>query len=694
VNTDSSHYRIPRDCLTTLLIAQVAALLPHVVRLPIWITLICLVTIVWRVVLHSGRGFYPSALIRATMVVVSTVGIIITYDTWFAVEPVVAMLILSFALKLIEVRNSRDVLVVIFLAYAVAASSFLFDQQFFTALYLAFAFLTITMALVTLHQSDSGNGLRRSGWISAKLIAQAVPLMIILFLAFPRIPPLWGVPAAGSNARTGPSDSLSPGDVSELANSSALAFRASFEADIPAMETLYWRGLVLNRFDGRSWKRHGAQAVRSIDAQQSAQVLGEPIKYSILMEPSRQRWLYALATARTVAPDVVTGANWTLSRRTRLHNKYLWQIDSWLDYRLESTLTPARRALETRLPPDSNPQARKLAQDLRQNSDSTRDLVEKILSRFRQENYVYTLNPGLLGRDSIDQFLFESRRGFCEHYASSLAFLLRAAQIPARVVVGYQGGEINEYENYILVHQYDAHAWTEVWMDGKGWRRVDPTAAVAPERIETGMRDLWRQSQLDGNSANARFRLTALPGLRWLRLQWDSVNYSWSRWVVGYHAPQQYELLKKWLGEITAWRMFLFMCGGGAIVLGLVAMLLLIRRRPAHDHPVDRLYLKHVRAMAALGVQRATAEAPFDFAERIADINPALATEARGIASTYSTLRYGVDAGDTAADTARSADITGFRSQIDRFVKLCRSQRTVSDVILLKKSHHPGPSNR
>jgi len=662
-------------------------LLPHLGRLPVWVSLICAVAIGWRVVLHSGRGFYPSAWLRAAMVVLSTIGITLSYDTWFAVEPVVAMLILSFALKLIEVRNRRDVLVVIFLAYAVAASSFLFDQQFITALYQCFAVLTVTVALVALHQSTETNGVRRAIRTSMKITGQAVPLMIILFLAFPRIPPLWGVPNAGTNNRTGPSDSLSPGDVSELANSSALAFRASFEGDIPAIEKMYWRGLVLNRFDGRSWKRHSTRALVPADPKQSAQVLGDALSYSILMEPTRQRWLYALAAGRSVAPDVVVGPDWTLSRRSKLNSRYLWNVESWLDYRLESNLSSRRRAIETLLPEGSNPRARQLAQQLRQNSNGPRDLIKQVLSQFNQENFVYTLNPGLLGRNSIDEFLFDSKRGLCEHYASSLAFILRAAQIPARVVVGYQGGEINEYENYVLVHQYDAHAWTEVWLEDAGWRRVDPTAAVAPERIESGMRGLWQKSQLDGDSVGAALRFSGLPGVRWLRLHWDSINYSWSRWVVGYYAPQQYELLKRWLGEITAWRMFLFMCGGGALVLGLVALLLLFNRRTPESNPLDRLYLKHVQAMSKLGIQREIAEAPLDFAERVATLNPGLATRARSIADSYARLRYGPFEEPTDLNRNKNKDdLALFRRQVNGFVKACQSDRGVHNPLSSPKT--------
>ncbi len=687
---DTSSYRISRNCLTLLLIAQVAVLLPHVARLPVWITLVCITATVWRVALHHGRGVYPSRWVRGMMVVVGAAGIFFSYDTWFAVEPVVAMLVLSFALKLIEVSNRRDVMVVIFLAYTVAGSAFLFNERLAISLYMIVAVLFNTAALVALHQNEStttANGaISRPLLAAGKLLGQAAPLMLILFVSFPRIEPLWGVPDTAARPQTGPSDSMSPGDISDLAQSSRLAFRVSFDADIPDTRTLYWRGLVLNDFDGRRWSQNPANRSQSIDDTGRVVTSGDAIRYTVLMEPSQRSWLYAIAAMRSTSPGVINAANATLRHRGKMRQKFSYDITSWPEYRLQPDLSPKQRAIETALPTRGNPKTRRLAQQLVQASNNTQDLVGRLLRHFNEEQFFYTLSPGKLGNDSIDEFLFETRRGFCEHFAGALVYLLRAADIPARVVVGYQGGEVNEYDDYLLVHEYDAHAWAEVWIAGEGWKRVDPTAAVAPNRVEHGMREIWqneRQSQR-GPLASI-WNLRSLPGLHWARMQWDSVNYAWSKSVVNYDSGKRFSLLKNWLGEITPLRMFAFIFGAAAVVFALVALVLL-RKRPQRDlDPLDRLYVRHERALSRLGFDRGNGEPAIAFARRIASSAPALGPAAQAIAMQYSILRYA--APETSSVVApkfqNASEFDNFRDAVNAFTKLCqREARTPERGIL------------
>ena len=608
------------------------------------------------------------------MVCVGGIGIVLNYDTLYAVEPVVSLLILSFALKVIEVRNRRDVIVVIFLAYAVGASHFLFRQQLIDTVIILLALTLVTAALVALHQADGSHGVRRSVWTATKLLGQAAPLMIILFIAFPRISPLWGVPTASSTATTGPGETLSPGDVSRLAKSSELAFRVRFNGEIPETSKLYWRGLVLNVFDGRRWIR----GAREFDRGFTGRGANTPIEYSVLMEPSRQRWLYALAMANPIDANIRVSRYATLSHRSRITNRFIWSAQSWLDYRMEPNISEQDIVAETSLPGNANPRARRYAKALRDRGLEPTEIVDSLLTTFNKDNFVYTLSPGKLGKDSVDEFFFDTRRGFCEHYASSFVFMLRAAGIPARIVVGYHGGEINEYENYVLVHQFDAHAWTEVWLAGYGWKRVDPTSAVAPARIELGMQDSWNEATAaDGDSALDVLRWRTLPGVRWLRLRWDAMNYSWSQWVIGYNASRRYELLKRWLGDLTDWRVALFVCGGVSLALAALALLLLRPRRRALSHRIDKLYFDHTADAARLGFDRVAGEPPIAFAERIAAEAPMLALSARAIAAQYSKLRYGALSAMNLTDPTVRTAIAKLNGEIKAFKKEGSGRRRV-----------------
>ena len=679
-------FKIPRNCLAALLLAQVAVLAPHLFRLPIWVSIVGVVCALWRLLLYTGRGFYPSAVLKTLLVIISIGAILRDYGNLFSLEPIIALLITTFSLKLIEMKSRRDVFVVIFLAYFVAATHFLFEQSIVDAAYILLASILVTGALLALHETEDRPKPSHAFLTAAKLIAQAIPLTIIMFIVFPRIDPLWSVPGAESSAKTGPSDTMSPGDISDLAGSSDLAFRVSFDGDTPAADKLYWRGLVFSHFDGRRWRPDAKKAaqmswsdyVKSIKVDQTQ--LQTPINYTVTMEATKQPWLFALALAKSQTQTVLQGANFTLRSMYALDNRFQYSVTSWQDYKLEPILDGNRRAIETQLPMGFNPNSLRFAREQRTAAGSDKDYVNNILYHFNSEPFVYTIKPPKLGKHSVDEFLFGTQRGFCEHYASSFVFLMRAAGIPARVVVGYQGGEINPFENYLLVHEFDAHAWAEVWYPEKGWTRVDPTAAVAPERVESSINDVL-SDELVGSSTIPFINLRELAMMRWARLRWDSVNYSWTKWVLNYDTELQMEVLQDWLGEVTAWKVTLLVLLSGGAVLLLVALGLLRQKVKHRLHPIDRTYLRHANALAKLGLERHKGEGAGSFAQRIAASQPGLADSAARIAHLYSSIRYNTYAGsgDVAADDKEA--LRKLRAEVSHFLReVSTMQRTSPDA--------------
>lgn len=681
----SVEFQIPRNCLAALLMAQVAVLLPHLFRLPTWVTLVCVVCAVWRIVLYTGRGFYPSGILKFLLVVIAVLGIFSSYGNLFSLEPIVALLVTAFALKLIEMKHKRDVTAVIFLAYFVAATHFLFEQQIQDAVYMVVAVVLVTAALVALQQDpgrqqQTGASPLPALRIAAKLLLQAIPLTILMFIVFPRIEPLWSVPGAQSSGKTGPSDSMSPGDISELANSGELAFRVSFEGEVPDTQKMYWRGLVFNHFDGRRWRTVAPKTQQSQSNQWQpysrkslTEVVrgGEPITYTVTIEPNKQPWLYSLAYARSTSDTVLPAKDFTLRTVFPLESRFQYQVTSYPDSVLSPQLSPAQRQAGLQLPDAYNPRSLLFAKQLRQKQGSDRAYMQSVLRHFNREPFVYTLKPGKLGRESIDEFMFEQRRGFCEHYASSFVFLMRAAGVPARVVVGYQGGELNPYDGYVLVHQFDAHAWTEVWFEGKGWVRVDPTAAVAPERVEHGFSEAL-QDELDDGTV-LPFSARDIAALQWLRLRWDGINYSWSKWILNYDSETQMMILESWLGAVTPWRIALFILGVSALVLGVVAVSLLRQGVKHKLHVVDSCYLRHAKSMQRLGLVRSVGEGPDSFSERIALLDSDLAAPAKRIAYLYKKMRYELPAGESIA----RSDLSKLQSEVRIFIKQVRTRPAI-----------------
>jgi len=634
-----------------------AALLPHLPYLPIWITGAFLACAGWRIAVERRRSALPSVWLRALLALLCFLGVLATYETISGVGPGSALLAIMAALKLLETRRRRDQFVVLFIALFLVMSALLREQYLWSLPFLVTATLLIVTAWIRV-SADRSETLRASFATGGRLMLYAAPLAVAMWVFFPRIAtPFWSVPIDTGSAISGLSDRMSPGDISSLSLSDAVAFRVQFEGAIPAPSQRYWRGLVLHRFNGRSW--FGSNPGIDPGATDRIDYLGNPVRYTVTLEPTRQQWIFALDMPRRWdLPRTHMGRQQTLGRVHPVDQRVAYSVLSFTEYRVDARLENLFRGWYTSLPPENqNPRTRALAVEMRDRAASDEDYIRDVLARFRAEDFYYTLRPPQLGANPVDAFLFRTRRGFCEHYASAFAVMMRAAGIPARVVLGYQGGEMNPVGEYMIVRQSDAHAWAEVWLEGRGWRRVDPTAAVAPERVEVGISGAMFDGVGESWGLSAPSRL-----LHRLTLGWDALNAGWNEFVLGY-GPTNQDRFMRWLGmaEPDIRKMLLTMLG---LVFGIafaVSVLLSLRHRPPRRDRAATLYRRFIRAS---GLSLATGETPTAFAARAVATATLPADSIYGVTQTYLEARYGAPA-DSPALTDLERRVSAFRRSIN-----------------------------
>jgi transglutaminase-like putative cysteine protease len=453
----------------------------------------------------------------------------------------------------------------------------------------------------------------------------------------PRLPPLWAMPLQKQEARIGMGEDMSPGDFSKPSRSAELAFRAGFFGDMPPQSSLYWRGTVLDEFDGRRWKNSSDKHFHWQNTGALPKPQSQPL-YNIVMEPHGHRWVFTLSTARLADDRISSNGDDLFRYRQEVFERVtydVWPAETGKDLQ---ELSAAERQRYTALPNTGNPRARDLARQWRQEAISDQSIVRQALDPFHQ-TFVYTLEPPLLGADSVDQFLFETQRGYCEHFAGAFVFLMRAAGVPARVVMGYQGGQRNLQERYVSVRQYDAHAWAEIWDPDKGWQRIDPTAAVAPERVEQGFAALFPESPafetLLGLQTRSRQTLIGL-----LSIKLDYLDYLVGRWVLGYDPERQQSLLRRLgLGSPQALLMA-FSIGFLAMLAAFLLFLHLRDRTQRREDPLTTRYRQLCDQYARLGIPRQPSETPLQFAERLMAENAREAATFFAISQRYEKLFY------------------------------------------------------
>lgn len=647
-----------------LLGALLVVLIPHLLRLSPWLISFCLALLGWRLGMELRNWSLPGRWLRLLLTLLGIALVLATYRTLLGRDPGLALLTVMLCLKLLETRTLRDAILIIFLGYFLVAGGFLFSQSILMGSYLLLVVWILTTALVMLNHPAAAPQhaqlyLRRAG----ALLLQALPITLLLFVLFPRLSgPLWGLPKDAFAGTTGISDHMTLGNITALADSQEVAFRVQFDGPPPPAHQLYWRGPVLWHTDGKRWdliKKESAPAWFKLAPRYSTS--GEAVRYTLTLEPNNQPWVFALELPTQFPSPLAMSADLQLllPRAASVRNRF--ELHSVPQYTV-TALGMAERTLALSLPRDRNPRTMTLAAQWR--DLPPRLIVDQALTLFRGEPYFYTRRPPPLGEHAIDEFLFESRRGFCEHYAAAFTTLMRAAGLPARVVTGYQGGEVNPLDNYLIVRQSRAHAWAEVYLPGEGWTRVDPTAVIPSERVES-------------DSDITRFRSTSTEQLlltnttwlarNWSRLRygWDALNNAWNQWVLGYDHQRQMRLLERlgllrlgW-GGIAA-----VLIGTIALLLAVVGTYLLLRQSRQRPQPVVGLYLEFCRRLARIGLVRRVDEGPRDFACRVCAARPDLDFAVQRISSLYIALRYRNNPGEK-IDLLRQS-VKAFRPRIQR----------------------------
>ena len=619
-------------------------------RIAAWVVALFFATCGARLLMNRRGARLPSLPLKVGLFGAGAGGIALTYGTALGLEPGLSIILLLVALKLLETNTVRDFQVVALLGFFLALCDLFFTQSFGMWLGVAVIVALLTAALVHFHRGKDAGGFRGAARRSGVLLLQALPIIVLLFIFFPRSRQQFllqfSQPLTGTG---GMSDSLSPGSIASLALGKELVFRAEFpDGHAPSMSAMYWRAGVLWRGDGLTWWR-GPR----MDAQlRTGQFAGAGVRQKITVQPHGAHWLYALDRPTS---EGLRGAHLEpggfLSSERPLLKQMQYEVISRPENR-EVTLPAVQRQQAAVKPSRISPHVQTLVNNWRTAHPGDRELVDAALHYFRNERFTYTLDPGTYPEaDALDEFLFERRAGFCEHYAAAFATLMRVAGLPSRVVIGYHGGEYNALGHYVIVRQSDAHAWCEVWIKGEGWERVDPTEMIAPDRLSSGLDSfLETRAAAAPNAAQPSAAATGWRELRReLRLAWDSVNYQWDLRILGFDEDSQRTFLTTlglggfgWV-EILLWP---------AIVLALLLGSIGLWQRRSGRPPLDeagRAYARFCRTLAAAGLVREPCEGPHRFGERAAAHFAAHAAAIREITALYARLRYAAAAPPAAA---------------------------------------------
>lgn len=642
--------------------------LPHLLNLPIWVSAFGISVIALRVYARRTPNkpawqFLFSSPTVTTVAIIGALLIRFHYGYFLGRDPCVAFLFLLVSLKFAEYRRSSDATLLLGLACVLMLTQYFYSQSIIAAIVTLPAVFALGHALAVLRDPSHEMAAKPQLRLIGKLLMQGLPIAIALFLLFPRFSgPLWSMPD-DATAKTGLSDTMRPGDIGDLSQSNEVAFRVEFNGEVPPPDSRYWRGPVLTNFDGFTWSPE-----KNLSEAYPAANNPSALEYTVMLQPHKSHWLFALDQAVSIpAKDgsltpVGTTSNFAslTTSGQLLANEPITRVTRYTQRSMVSGefSAPVKPTASELNYPGNMPRTVNLAAQISSDSQSASEYANRVLQRFNQLDYHYTLQPGLLGDTPVDEFLFDTQKGFCEHYASAFTLMMRAAGIPARVVTGYLGGEMND--DYMIVRQSDAHAWSEAYIDGV-WQRFDPTAAVAPSRVEQGLSAALPQGELTGFRHNKAFTWTNK-----FSLAWDALNHDWQRLIVDYNNDSQENLFEKLgLPNMKLWQITAFILA----VAGLWALWMLrspLQRNRKHLSVADKVWKKLENWLSTQSITRATSETPQAFLDRACLELKHGENELRQIGKLLMPARFAPISTDVAAEHARRAeqDLKALQHQI------------------------------
>ena len=610
---------LPRETRDTLFLLAVIAwtVAPQVENLPLWCSLMTAALLLWRGAITVRAQPLPSRWWLVGLLALAIAATLLSFRTLLGRDAGVTFIVVLLALKTLEMRARRDAFVIFFLGFFTMLSNFFFSQSLLTAAAMLVALLGLLTALVNSHMPVGRPPLLQSAKTAGWMALLGAPIMVVLFMLFPRMAPLWGVPSDAMNGRSGLSANMQVGSIAKLALDSSVALRVRFDGAPPPQQSMYFRGPVLSSFDGRQWTPLRSAFSPALQLQANLQVTGPSFTYAVTLQPNNQPWILLL----DATPEKPAISPFNATQQPSLQ----WQADrpftALVRYKAQSytsfTHGPLRPVVSLQdyldLPAGFNPRTLQLAADMRRSPQLAQaqapQLVQAVLDRLRTGGYSYTLEPGIFGTHTADEFWFDRKVGFCEHIASSFVLLMRALDVPARIVTGYQGGELNAVDGFFTVRQSDAHAWAEVWVAGQGWVRIDPTSAVAPGRTGT-----FARLEPVGN-AFTQALITVNPQVAVnLRAMWDAANNRWNQWVLNYSQDKQFELLRNIGFEAPSWQDLSYLLIGIVVIASLCGAVWTLWERSRQD-PWLRLLQRAAQQLNHAGIATPPHATPRHLAE-------------------------------------------------------------------------------
>ena len=642
--------------------------------LAIWVPVLFLITLAAKFWMEPKGYRLRSVIWKFVLAGVTLAAIFFSYGSLKGIEPGVSLIVVLMSLKILEAHSAREFQIMVMIAWVICLCGFFLSQDLTIALCLMIAFALLLVSLIQFYRGSSPGAFWPPVLTACKLLAQALPLIILLFLLFPRVNTGFRFQIAQPGWMAGGfSDRLFPGSVASLAKSSDVAFHAEFPDDsIPSLPAMYWRGAVMWEGEGLEWRSPGAPASIPRAFRQARK--GQAIRQWITIEPHGGRWMFALDSPSEPpsGATVVTG-NYLLSDHL-IRKPRRYEVRSFPRIS-EEELRPRERKILLEVPPWISPAVRELTQSWTTASASPRTVVNKALQFFRTQGFRYSLSPGEYKRNDLDEFLFRRRAGFCEHYAAGFATLMRLAGIPARVVVGYLGGEYNEVGRFFIVRQADAHAWCEVWLPESGWVRVDPTSVVAPERVNFGLASfLDGRATSSGQTRNNAFarNLSHQPIFTTVRLAWDTLNYAWDTRVLSFDADAQQSFLTGiGIADSTPISLIIRTLLIAPALLAIYVAWMWWQTHSRRDR-VKALYERFCRKAARLGARRDPWEGPSDFSNRAGQLLPNESDRIRQISNAYIALRYSAEPAPSVLDQ--------FAREVNAFVLVPHGSRSSERV--------------